>query len=526
MIKDIPSNTRKYSVINDNIRMGDMQQRKKKLLSLLPVFRIVMNISRDKILELEKKAGTLEPNAEERKLVRDKVVAYAERFINEIEDEKAFNITEDMGMGIYDFPIVEEQLDIDTVLEVFRENVEKPGLNPASGGHLAYIPGGGIYYSSLGDYIAAITNRYAGVFYPSPGAVRMTNMLIKWMANLIGYPADTAGNLSSGGSIANLTAIVTARDAKGLQGADYQKCVIYTTKQAHHCVDKALNIAGLAEAIRRFIPMDAGHRMIPEKLEQQINNDRKSGLIPWLIVAAAGTTDVGAVDPLEEIGHISKKHDLWFHIDGAYGAFFVMTEKGKRLLKGIELSDSIVMDPHKSLFLPYGLGVLLVKEARHLQHTHRYSANYLQDVIEAEDELSPANISPELTKHFRALRLWLPLKLCGTAPFVACLEEKLLLANYFYAKIAEIPGFETGGEPELSVVTFRYVPASGDANSFNKRLLLEILRDGRIFLSSTDLEGVFTLRLAVLAFRSHLRTIDGALEIITQKTDELLNANS
>ena len=481
---------------------------------------------RDKILELEKKASPLEPNVEQRKLVRDKVVAYTERFINEIEDEKAFNITADKGAGIYDFPFGEEQLDIDTVLEVFRENVEKPGLNPASGGHLAYIPGGGIYYSSLGDYIAAITNRYAGVFYPSPGAVRMTNMLIKWMANLIGYPEGTAGNLTSGGSIANLTAIVTARDAKGLKGVDYQKCVVYTTKQAHHCIDKALNIAGLAEAIRRFIPMDEGHKMIPQELDKQIIKDKESGLIPWLIVAAAGTTDVGAVDPLEDIGKISKDHGLWYHIDGAYGAFFVMTKKGKALLKGMELSDSIVMDPHKSLFLPYGLGVLLVKEEKHLQYSHRYSANYLQDVIEAEGELSPANISPELTKHFRALRLWLPLKLCGTAPFIACLEEKLLLAKYFYDQIGKIPGFERGKEPELSVVTFRYVPKDGDANSFNKKLLQEILNDGRIFLSSTDLEGVFTLRLAVLAFRSHLRTIDEALEIIVQKTDELVRVNT
>ncbi|PCH93387.1 MAG: amino acid decarboxylase [Bacteroidetes bacterium] len=480
---------------------------------------------RDKILELEKKASSLEPNEEVRKHVRDKVVAYTERFINEMEDEKAFNITADKGAGIYDFPIQTDPLEIETVLDVFRENVEKPGLNPASGGHLAYIPGGGIYYSSLGDYIAAITNRYAGVFYPSPGAVRMTNMLIKWMANLIGYPDSTAGNLSSGGSIANLTAIVTARDAKGLKGADYPKSVVYTTKQAHHCVDKALNIAGLAESIRRFIPMDEDHRMNPEELEKQILQDAESGLIPWLIVAAAGTTDVGAVDPLEAIGRISKRHGLWFHIDGAYGAFFVMTNKGKDLLRGIEMSDSIVMDPHKSLFLPYGLGVLLVKEAKHLQHSHRYSANYLQDVIETEGELSPANISPELTKHFRALRMWLPLKLCGTAPFVACLEEKLLLAHYFHSKISEVPGFETGGEPELSVVTFRYVPKSGDANEFNKKLLQEILKDGRVFLSSTDLEGIFTLRLAVLAFRSHLRTIDMALQIISQKTDDLLEAN-
>lgn len=476
---------------------------------------------RDKILDLERQASALEPNAEQRKIVRDQVVSYTEKFIEEIEDNKAFNFTEEQGKDLYNSPIGEEPISIEKALDLFEENVEKPGLNPASGGHLAYIPGGGLYYSSLGDYIAAITNRYAGVFYPSPGAVRMTNMLLRWMADLIKYPDTSSGNLTSGGSIANLTAIVTARDAKGVCGADYHKCVVYTTSQAHHCIDKAVNIAGMSEARRAIIATDDDYRMISSQLEAQIVKDKAEGLIPWLVVAAAGTTDVGAIDPLEEIGEIAKKHGLWYHIDGAYGAFFIMTDTGKKLLKGMNLSDSIVMDPHKSLFLPYGLGVLLVKDRKHLQHSHRFSANYLQDVIDAEDELSPANISPELTKHFRALRMWLPLKLCGTKAFEACLDEKLLLTQYFREKIMKIPRFEVGGPAQLSVTTFRYVPNSGDANEFNKNLLQAILKDGRIFLSSTNLDGIFTLRLAVVAFRSHLRTIDLALKIIEQETKAL-----
>ena len=479
---------------------------------------------RDKILYLERQSAALEPNAAQRKEVRDQVVAYTERFIEQIEDNKAFNITEDQGAGLYSSPISGEPISIEETLLLFEENVEKPGLNPASGGHLAYIPGGGLYHSSLGDYIAAITNRYAGVFYPSPGAVRMTNMLIRWMSDLVDYPESAAGNLCSGGSIANLTAIVTARDAKGLKGADYHKCVIYTTTQAHHCIDKAINIAGMAEAKRTFIAVNEDYAMLTNELEEQIEKDKAAGLIPWLIVAASGTTDVGAIDPLEEIGKIANQHGIWYHIDGAYGAFFALTKSGKELLRGMNLSDSIVMDPHKSLFLPYGLGVLLVKDRKHLQYTHRFSANYLQDVIDVEDELSPADISPELTKHFRALRMWMPLKLCGTKAFTACLEEKLLLAQYFHTKMAEIPGFEVGQIPKLSVTTFRYVPESGDANGFNKKLLEAILKDGRVFLSSTNLEGKFTIRLAVLAFRSHLRTIDLALEIIAEKTAEILDS--
>ena len=185
------------------------------------------------------------------------------------------------------------------------------------------------------------------------------------------------------------------------------------------------------------------------------------------------------------------------------------------------MSDSVVIDPHKGLFLPYGLGVVLVKDRRKLQESHYYTANYMQDAANEIEEVSPAEVSPELTKHFRGMRLWLPLKLHGLKPFRACLEEKLLLAKYFYHRISGL-GFETGPEPELSVVTYRYVPEHGDANEFNKRLLEEIVKDGTVFISSTLLNNKFTLRFACLAFRTHLKTVDTLLMLLDQKRNDLL----
>jgi glutamate/tyrosine decarboxylase-like PLP-dependent enzyme len=235
-----------------------------------------------------------------------------------------------------------------------------------------------------------------------------------------------------------------------------------------------------------------------------------------LVIASAGTTDVGAVDPLEQIADIAKRHALWYHIDAAYGGFFALTAEGKRKLAGMDRSDSLVIDPHKGLFLPYGLGVVLVKDRSRLRESHNYQANYMQDAVESRDEPSPADLSPELTKHFRGLRLWLPLKLHGTAPFRACLEEKLLLAKYFYAEVKKL-GFECEVEPELSVVVYRYIPKNGDANAFNKRLLDEVVADGRVFISSTTLNGKFTLRFACLAFRTHLKTVDILLDVLKEK---------
>ena len=248
------------------------------------------------------------------------------------------------------------------------------------------------------------------------------------------------------------------------------------------------------------------------------SKDRAAGLNPFLVVASAGTTDVGAIDPLAEIGAIAKNQGLWYHVDAAYGGFFILTDEGRVKLKGIETSDSLVIDPHKGLFLPYGLGVVLVKDAAKLQESHRYMANYMQDAAALTDELSPADLSPELTKHFRGLRLWLPLKLHGVAPFRACLEEKLMLAKYFYAEVTKL-GFESTVEPELSVVTYRYVPNSGDANDFNKKLLNAVNSDGRVFISSTILNGNFTLRFACLSFRTHLGTVDRLLEILREHID-------
>src|SRR5688572_23953417 len=472
---------------------------------------------REQLLDLEQKARLLEPSALERADVRDSVLRYSESFLDSIEDLNAFNVSDDKGKALLDAPITEEGIKIDEAISLLRENVDEPGLNPASGGHLAYIPGGGIYYSALGDYLADVFNRYAGVYYASPGAVRMENMLIRWMNGLVAYPENASGNLTSGGSLANLIAIVTARDAKGITAKKIERSVIYLSEQAHHSVDKAIRIAGLRECVIRHLPIDEKYSIIASELERQIENDKSEGLNPFLVVASAGTTDVGAIDPLGEIGRIAKQHGLWYHIDAAYGGFFILTDEGKRKLAGIETSDSVVIDPHKGLFLPYGLGVVLVKNVEDLKRSYSFDANYMQDAFTAPDEVSPAEVSPELTKHFRGLRLWLPLKLHGLAPFRACLEEKLLLAKYFYAEVQTL-GFESDLEPELSVVTYRYVPETGAADDFNRQLLHKVVEDGRIFISSTMLNAKFTLRFACLAFRTHLNTVDTLLGILRNET--------
>jgi glutamate/tyrosine decarboxylase-like PLP-dependent enzyme len=470
---------------------------------------------------LEKSARLLEPDPAQQERLISRVIAYANDYLDGIASAPVYAMNPGNGRGLYDFPITEEGIDIDEALTLLDENVDSIGINATSGRYLGYIPGGGLFHAALGDYLAAVTNRYAGLFFASPGAVRIENMLLRWMADMVGYPDDAAGNLSSGGSIANLTAIVAARDSCGIAPETIGKSVVYVTEHVHHCIDKALRVAGLGNCIRRVVQVDEGYRMVPEALANAIQVDKQAGLQPWLIVASAGTTNTGSVDPLAQIAEIAASHRLWFHVDGAYGALFALCPEGQAVLGGMDRSDSIVLDPHKTLFLPYGSGAVLVKDRSKLYAAFNAHADYLQDVLDAVEELSSADLSPELTRHFRGLRLWLPLKVLGVAPFRAALSEKIHLARYFYEQIQGIDGFEVGPYPDLSVVTYRYLPKRGDPDAFNQRLMEAIQDEGRIFVSSTRVDEAYVLRAAIVSFRTHLDDVDEALDVLSRTAKQL-----
>lgn len=461
-----------------------------------------------KIKALEEISNQLETALQDRKQLLEKVTGFANQFLEELPTAKAYKHQEPI---LDSFLVRESPKSIEEILQIIQEQVFEPGIRAASGGHLGYIPGGGVFAASLGDFLAAISNEYAGIAFASPGAVAMENVLINWLKKLFSFPENAVGNLASGGSISSLIALTAARDKYGVKNQHILQSVIYMTPQIHHCIQKSLRIIGLEDVIIRYIPLDSQYRMDTLALEKQIQADKSAGLSPFLVIASAGTTDVGAIDPLNEIANISERHRLWFHVDAAYGGFFILTSK-KEAFKGIERADSLVVDPHKGMFLPYGIGAVLVKDADAVLHSNLYMANYMQDALSEDLVKSPANVSPELTKHFRAMRMWLPLQLHGAAPFVANLEEKLLLTSYFRNQLLA-SGFQVGPEPDLSVSFFWY-PYPKDENAFNRRLLHHIHEDGTVFLSSTMLDDRFVIRIAILSFRTKLETIDKAMEMI------------
>lgn len=479
-----------------------------------------------KIREVEIEALKLEGTPESRASIQGKVQEYGENFIQEMKERNSFRMTHDDDGGFYNYPITDQGYPLDEVIDLFDRTVEQPGLNAASGRHLAYVPGGGIPTAAAGDYLAAITNKYAGVFFAGPGAVRMENQMIRFCAEAIGYSGNFGGNLSSGGSVANLISITAGRDAHDIKGADFHKTVIYGSKHMHHCLDKSIRITGLKECIHRSIDLDDEFKFDAVQFKNQVESDIAAGLRPFLVIGSAGTTNCGVVDPLDAIADVCEEHNLWFHVDGAYGGLFCLLEEEKPRFKGIERADSVVIDPHKTLFLPYGLGIALVKNVDHLLKSQFYEADYMQDTFENKDEISPAEVSPELTKHFRGLRMWLPLQIHGLSPFKAALREKILLTKYYAEKLMEIPNMRIINQPELSIFAYRFEDSDlseQENNRINKTLIEEIHKEGKVFLSSTTLDSQICLRIAIVSFRSHLYEIDLALAEIKSKL-ELIKA--
>jgi len=466
----------------------------------------------DKIKALEKRARKLEPTKDTRHHWNSEVQAYADHFLDLRNPGKTYKADNPASKQL-DFE--ESPRPIEELIHFVQTEVDDTGINPASGKHFGYIPGGGLFTTALGDYMAGTSNRYAGIAFASPGGVRMENQLIRWMCRLMGYPDTALGNLTSGGSIANLIAVVTARDNAQLRAVDYAKACVYVTSHVHHCVQKALRIAGMAEAQVKYVEVSNDLKMDPEALDHQIKEDLANGLKPFLIVGSAGTTNTGVIDPLDEMADVAEKYDLWFHVDAAYGGFFMMVDELRPQFKGIERSDSITIDPHKGLFISYGLGAVLVKNVKAIFQSHHYLADYMQDAVTPEREISPADLSPELTKHFRGLRMWLSMHLFGLGSLRAAIEEKVWLCRYFYEKIQEL-GFEVGPPPELSVMVYRYVPEEGDADEFNKALVQYVHEDGRVFVSSTMINGVFWIRLAVMSFRTHLQEVELCFEVLRE----------
>ena len=405
----------------------------------------------------------------------------------------------------------------DLLADLFGE-YPPTSLDATSPGFMGYVPGGGIFHAAVADLIADTLNRYVGVSAVGGAYVQIESNVVCWFCEFMGLPQGSGGYLTSGGSLANWGAVIAARE-KHL-GEDLSRGVIYVSDQTHHCVAKAAKLAGIRSANVRVLPCDADFELSPERVLAAVEGDLGRGLTPFMLVASAGTTNTGAVDPLAPLADAARDAGLWFHVDGAYGGFFNLTQRGRAALNGIERADSIALYPHKTLFLPYGTGALLVRRQHDLHAAHASQADYLPPPSDAESVVDFSDLSPELTRPFRGLRVWLPLKMHGVGVFRDYLDEKLDLARQLCAALHAMPQIEVLAEPVLSILAFACrAETEADANRRSRAVIAAINARGRVMLTGTMLGGRFAIRVAVVSYRTHEEQIGFLLEDLAAALD-------
>jgi glutamate/tyrosine decarboxylase-like PLP-dependent enzyme len=412
-------------------------------------------------------------------------------------------------------PPPEQPAGFDEILDGLERDVLPFVSRISHPGYLAFIPGEGTWPGALGDLIASALNLDTCWWLGASGPSALELVVLDWFREWVGYPEDAAGVLVSGGSAANLTALACARETR--IGEMDERAVVYMSDQTHSSVAKAARGLGFRPDQVRVIPTDELGRMRGEALRSAIAADLAAARVPLMVVANAGTTGVGAVDPLRELSEICRDHGIWLHVDGAYGAFACITERGRRVLDGMELADSIALDPHKWLYQPIEVGALLVRDGASLRRGFEISPDYLEDIKASEREVNFADLGLQLTRSCRALKLWISLRYFGVGAFRAAIDRSLDLALHAQRQIEASPELELMSPASLGVVTFRRRPSGVDDEAVLERINVDIAdrieRGGDVFLSTGRVRGRYVLRLCILNHSTTEAEVDRALEL-------------
>lgn len=396
-------------------------------------------------------------------------------------------------------------------------------FNAPHPGYFAYIPGGGVFTAALAELISNTTNRFTGIWQAAPALVQLEANALEWLRDWMQLPASTRGLFTTGGSMAMFNAIACAREK--LLGHDIRAGTLYVSSQSHHCIVKAARLAGIAHDRVRTIDVDADFRMRPDVLQAAVKADRDAGLKPFMVFSTAGTTNTDAVDPLEAIADLAAGEGLWHHIDGAYGGFFHMVPELRPLLAGLPRADSLTLDPHKGLFLPYGTGALLVRDGEALRALHSSTAGYLPD--NQGEFFDPAQYGPELSRPFPGLRVWLTLKFFGAQRYRAALAEKRELALWAADRLGHIPGIVIDAWPQLSLIAFHLesdaLATQKARNDATRALMERVTARGRVMVTGAQVGERYLGRICVLSFRSRRAQVEACAEDIAAEAAVILS---
>ena len=406
----------------------------------------------------------------------------------------------------------------ETVLSSFHDRIAPHHAREPHPRFLGYIPSCPTFPALMGDWLATGYNFFAGVSVVAAGPTAVELTVLEWFRRWMGMPEGSRGLLTSGGSAATVTAVVAARHAVvGDDASAIGSLTVYCSDQAHSSVAKAAWIAGISRANVRAVPTDAAYRMDVIALEAMVAADRRAGLHPFLVCATAGATNTGAVDPLHEIADFTEKEKLWLHTDSAYAGFSVLTKRGRKLLDGLGRADSLTLDPHKWLYVPFECGCLLTRDPRALELAFSVHPEYLQDVRARDAEVNFADYGEQLTRYSRAMKVWFSVQYFGTDAIAAAQDHGMSLAELAERIVRETPDMEVLSPAQFGIVCFRIRPqgmSDEQLNALNERVNEKVNRTGFVLMSSTRLRGALSLRLCIPGYRTREQDVREVLDLV------------
>jgi len=394
--------------------------------------------------------------------------------------------------------------------------------------YYSFVPSPSNYVSVMADTIASGYNIFSGGWANSPAAAELEIVTMNWLLEIFEFPISDGGGLfTSGGSMANLTALTTARRIKC--GDDFSKAIIYLSDQAHSSNIKAIRILGFKKRQVRVIPTDMEFKISLNKLKNVIAKDKLEGYIPFCIIASAGTTNTGTVDPLEEMAEICASENLWMHIDGAYGGAAILSKNGKSLLKGIEKADSLTVDPHKWFFQPYEIGCLLVKDHKWLSKTFSEKPVYLRDIEGNESEINFYDHGIQLTRRFRALKFYMSVKTFGLNAFKQAIQNSISLTEELESLLRKSPKWEVISPATLAIINFRYNPmhhnlSESELDKLNQYISKKIIASRSAALVTTILQDLVVLRMCLINPRTTMEDLQDTLKKCDEFAEEYLTS--
>jgi aromatic-L-amino-acid decarboxylase len=459
----------------------------------------------------------LEPSADEIRDWGNLVTRFIIEYLGDLRDRPIYRQTSshEIRSGL-DSKLPTKGTDFDSLLKLFRETIVPFSRQNAHPRMFGYVQSPGTPIAAFADLLASTLNANLTIWRSAPAPVELERLTIDWIRRILGFPAKASGLFVSGGSMANLAALAAARQTNE---HSLGRLRMYASTATHFSIIKAATLLGIGRENVQHVAIDERFRMRVDDLVAKINADLQAGYVPFCIIGNAGTVDTGAVDPLREIREIANRFHLWMHVDGSYGAFAILADSARKLFAGMERADSIALDPHKWLYLPVDVGCVIYRDLEIARAAFAHEAEYTRMFGEEADEAFVCwDYGPELSRRFRALKVWMLLKGVGLDRLSEAIESNLACARHLESMVQASDDFEMAAPVELSIFCFRHVPAQlrnqspKQIDQFNERLLVALQRDGSSYLSNTTLGGRFALRGCVLNYRTTPRDMEILLD--------------